>query len=568
MLDRALPAIREREDGSFLRGECSFIYKGHSLYSKYAPKKVPLAIADALNIERGTLIVVCSPLLCYGMKEIINKLKEDCFIAAVERDEYLYKTASSNFPKDNRCVLLDRGGVERFIKVLCGEGDEKERHLIKPFSIRRAVRVDLSGGAGLNSGFYCEVFRAVEKAIARAWKNRATLIKFGRLYSRNLLRNIARFPRAITLESLSHTVKKPIVVFGAGESMERSAREVKRRREEFYCIAVDAAFFALAKMGVVADAIVSEEGQSIIESAFIGFNSCLCAEGNRRSVHAFLSVTGWTGAFDAVSGAEGVTYYAPRYCACRFLDRLKDKGVLKELLPPVGSVGLTAVKIALAIRGEGVAVFTAGLDFSYSIGATHVRGSAPVNKRLSVSNRLNPPEAYSVSFNEGVIKAGDKRTMPNMALYAALFREQFEGVKLLFDCGDAKKCGMELGIEKGNIKEAIKGKEGVKDFMQEANREGSIDKDNVLRFYESEKAALKEIKKEIDFIESEGGGDCKKVIKMLQDREYLYLHFPDYIEIQEGECKIDMHFLSRVRAEIGFFIKDIDIGIAGLLRTS
>ncbi len=46
----------------------------------------------------------------------------------------------------------------------------------------------------------------------------------------------------------------------------------------------------------------------------------------------------------------------------------------------------------------------------------------------------------------------------------------------------------------------------------------------------------------------------EQILRLLESREYLYLHFPD------GESpKLEKNFLNRVRAQIDFFIKEIDL---------
>jgi len=52
-----------------------------------------------------------------------------------------------------------------------------------------------------------------------------------------------------------------------------------------------------------------------------------------------------------------------------------------------------------------------------------------------------------------------------------------------------------------------------------------------------------------------------EIEKLLAAREYLYLHFPDGLK-----ASFDLSFLKRVRAEIDFFIKDIEVGKSILER--
>lgn len=494
------------------------------------------------------------------MDELLKKLPNECFAVAVEKDDALYRLAKEHFPIDARCALLDAKGAAQLGSVLCGYKSDV-LPLPPAYTLRRAVRLDLSGGVLLDRHFYDSVFARAAEAIARYWKNRATMIRFGRLYSRNVFKNIARLPYCVPLREMEHTVQKPIAVFGAGESMEKAARDVAKRRECFYVIAVDAAVLPLVKIGITPDALVTEEAQSVIADAFIG----LAGEA-KRMPHAFLSINGWSGAFDAAGGEKGnVTYYATQYFPSRFLHALEEKKVLPPLLPPLGSVGLTATKLALMLRREeGISVFVAGLDFSYSAGTTHTRGATACVSRLSRSLRLSPFEAYSAAFGEGAIKAdsgaddgkgakGERYTMPNMVLYAALFKEQFAMTANLFNAG---KGGVPLGIPAADVCGIT---ETSKDTRTEECPLHTAGKETALRvkaFYASEKYALLKLR---SLLTGEGAMDeaerKRQILEILQDREYLYLHFPDYTV----SCT-DLHFLRRVRAEIDLFLKDIGIG--------
>lgn len=547
--------------------------------------KVPLAVVNALSIMPGTLVIVCSPVLCFGMKELLDKLPSECFIVAVEYDDTLYSIATEHFPQDARCTLLNKAGIASLIDALCGEkgntannasgimpndcgnvNGKKSILLAHPWGVRRVMRVDLSGGAQIDRAFYDNVVKTAEKALSRYWKNRATLIRFGRLYSRNLFRNIARLPCCMSLSDMKGTVSKPIVVFGAGESMEETARDILKCRNDYYCIAVDAALSALLVMGIVPDSFVSEEAQSIICDTFIGFAPAY------PHIHAFLSLTGWSGAYNVLSGAKAITYYATRYCPSRFLTNLSEEGILPTLLPPMGSVGLTATYIALMLRQSGVPVFIAGLDLSYSVGVTHARGASPSIKRLSSSNRLNPCEAYGASFCDGATVPQDnhgkrsiaRRTMPNMALYAAVFREQFYGISCLYNAGDDT---MQLGIPRRSVLcvNSADGQYaigcGVLPLNSGGKTQSACDRSAIRMrlkgFYESEEYALKELKDLLATSDCNDGDTAKRITALLRDREYLYLHFPDYTS-----PTLETHFLRRVRAEADFFLKDIHIALS------
>lgn len=647
-------------------------YNGRLLYSKYAPAKSAIAAVKALSILPGTLIAVCSPVLCYGLDVLLKNLPSDCFVAAIESDDNLFQAAQKHFPKNSRCILLKKSEINDFTHSLC-KGKISNRSgtatgvlpgkcgaRLKCGSLRRCVRLDLSAGVQFNRCFYDNVAAAFEEAISRYWKNRLILIRFGRLYSRNLFRNIARLPYSTKLSQTARTVSLPILVAGAGESVESAAHIAVAARNKIHIIAVDAALPALLKMGLMPDDVVTEDAQSIIADCFVGAASAVnggnrkagrkpfplpsakknaakggsplagkgecrlqegdkdCLEQFNKPMRAFLSLTGFCGAFDAVKDWANITYYASDYCNAQFLHSMEAKSLIPPLFMPLGSVGLTAVRLAIMMRlNENVPIFTAGLDFCYSIGATHVRGAAACIKRLSSSNRLSPCEAYNASFGEGAIKVPsaspldaadmgcpplsprpplafkvEKRTMPNLSLYHKLFNEQFSGVHNLFDARD----GMSALLQKntaGGIN-ALGAADTCPPIAFEhksaagAVASSGIDNDkckkkddeiamNDMLFYEKEKKALNELKELL----CNGNGLMsnmqkisahKRIAELLRPREYLYLHFPDYNESvfdtledeTAGDISECISFLRRVRAEADFFLKDIEIGMRTL----
>ena len=68
----------------------SVLYNEKPLYSKYAPKDSILKIVNNLDILPNTLILCFSPVLGYGLEELLAKLPENCFILALEKDKVLY----------------------------------------------------------------------------------------------------------------------------------------------------------------------------------------------------------------------------------------------------------------------------------------------------------------------------------------------------------------------------------------------------------------------------------------------------------------------------------------------
>ena len=162
-------------------------YKGRFLYSKYNPRKAVEAQIDSLEFLKGTLILVFSPVLWYGLDRLMEKLPEDCVVFAFEQDQELYKLALEqlcNFPWKNKNVFLfnlnDTKKIENSIKNLLSSG-----------KIKRSLRIDFSAGVQFYKDIYDYNAKAVQDIIGTFWKNRITLSRMGRLFSKNLFKNIS-----------------------------------------------------------------------------------------------------------------------------------------------------------------------------------------------------------------------------------------------------------------------------------------------------------------------------------------------------------------------------------------
>ena len=274
-------------------------------------------------------------------------------------------------------------------------------------------------------------------------------------------------------------------------------------------------------------------------------------------------------------------------------------------MPPLGSVGLTATKIALMLRkNEQVPVCVTGLDFSYRAGTTHARGAEAHTSRLASSFKTAPAANYDAAFASFMQKIIGKDgtpffTSPALFSYAQTFRTYFSESPNLFDAGTT---GIDLGIPQRGEEELIResgntvgagAAAGQKDSDDTAsangkrtpaaktNAESDIarkDADgkaahakktfaeqaafseqkalSVRDFYEEEERSLKRLKNILSSGQNMSETECSAEIeKLLLSREYLYLHFPDGLKVS-----LALSFLKRVRAEIDFFIKDIAVG--------
>jgi hypothetical protein len=550
----------------------SVSYQNRFLYSKYAPSRAIEGAIDSLTILPGTLILSLSPALWLGLDKLIEKLPQDCFVLGIETDKNLHEFAEEKLAElkksgkvGEKVALLPFSENEYIVNILSGERLVKELSLPHISTFRRALPIEMSAGTQFSKEKYFAIASLSQNTIASFWKNRITLTKLGRLYSRNLFKNLANLPVALDFNNLAHKISKPIFVFGAGESIEETVSNIpKQLLEKCFVIAVDAASASLKAMKIKIDAIVAVEGQLAIEKAYIGGtakSSLLIADITSRK-----AVTRHT--------RNAVTYFASKYTDSKFFKNLSQKEFFPQLVPPLGSVGLTAVYIALLLRANvNVPVFMSGLDFSFSLGRTHAKNAPAHISRLSTTNRFNPAENYAAAFRTGARQIFGKNNIPvftDTALegYAKSFTDTFSCIPNLYDAG---KQGIPLGIQQIDSEKLKAYLETVQDSpssLQEMEKNSNLKPENSLNndkndkskavkeYLESEEKALNRIKELLMFGNDVASCSCsfeEELASLIAPREYLFLHFPDGYK-----CKTsDLSFLKRVRGQIDFFLKDI-----------
>ena len=535
----------------------SVSYKGRFLYSKYAPERAILGAIDSLQILPNTLILAFSPALWLGLEELLEKLPEDCFVLGVEADENLHEFAKTELEKlqtTKNTALLPYELNDYIVNILSGEDfpSKKEIGSLLPHisTFRRAIPLEMSAGTQFNKEKYIAFASLAQNAIASFWKNRITLTRLGRLYSRNLFKNLSNIPHSLDFKSLAHTVSQPIFVFGAGESIEETlARIPKSEIKKCFIMAVDAASPALKAHGIRIDAIVAVEGQLAIEKAYIGGtaqNSLIIADITSRS--------------QVTRHSEKLTFFASKYTDAQFFKNLSQKGFFPPTVPPLGSVGLTAVHLALLLReNASVPVFVSGLDFSFSLGRTHTKNAPAHIARLCASGKLHPAENYDAAFKAGAKQMLGKNSIPvftDTALtgYANTFADFFAGTPNLYDAGAQ---GLSLGLQEISAEKITAYLETIEaKATTDLHRLESAEESAIISFLEGEEKALNRIKELLMFGKDVASCSCsleEELHALIAPREYLFLHFPDGYQCNTS----DLSFLKRVRGQLDFFLKDI-----------
>ncbi|MDR2433075.1 MAG: DUF115 domain-containing protein [Treponema sp.] len=529
-----------------------FVYNAKTLLSGVDPAGRAERTADAIPVTDKTLYFCPSPLYGYGLGRLLARLAEEAphsAVLCVEAEKALYDLSLKNrtpaLLANPRLLITDTCESAALCALVRQTWGQR---------IFRGVQtVRFNGGWQLFPELYETLAEALRREIATDWSNALTLAKLGRRYIRNALRNLALIPRSPSIAEISFG-GAPVLALGAGPSLDplldglsrRFAEALKRRRgRPFRIICVDSCLPALRERDVVPDLVVILESQHWNLHDFIGCRgwevpaamdlSALPESGNLLSGERYLFMTPWT--------------------ELRLFERLRDAGLLPPAVPPLGSVGLTAVELARRL-GRGT-VIIGGIDFSFTLDAYHARSTPTHRAKLRRHGRfggLFNTAAFGGAACRLLSKSGlPVHSDPAMRGYRALFEREFAADPRLFDIAGG---GLPLGLRTLPPEGAFDALAGGKGGAEETPRAPEAGLAERLRsFIQGEQnrlAALREIL-------SGGTADMERLDALIGECDYLWAHFPDYAgaggrrpglkEIADAGSAA-LSFLKRLRTEI------------------
>jgi hypothetical protein len=238
----------------------SVFYRGKTLLSRFDPVKQACRAAQAaLPLAENTLYLLPSPLLGYGIPIILQNLPESSCLLCIEAD-----AALAALSRD--CIAgtgLDKNVRFRFVHT--ENPAAVSMFAGRTWGLRRFRRVEelrLTGGRQLNAPLYEAAADILCQNLATEWSNAMTLVKLGRLYARNAIRNLSLLARCPGVESVDFG-GAPMIVLGAGPSLDGFLDTLLRTPLPEACriICVDTALRALKERGIRPSLVVALEAQ-------------------------------------------------------------------------------------------------------------------------------------------------------------------------------------------------------------------------------------------------------------------------------------------------------------------
>jgi hypothetical protein len=521
----------------------SLVYKGKTLLSRVDPVAQAERIAEAQKPRERTLYFCPSPLYGYGLETFLRNLEQapHAAVLCVETDEQLLALSRDaippsllNHPRLRLTGIADPAGLCAFVRTSWGSR-----------VFRRLEALRLSPGWRLDPERYDSLAGALEGDMALDWGNAMTLVKLGRRYIKNALRNLALIPRSPSLEALSFG-DDPVLVLGAGPSLDGVLDGLAAcfgpalAPRPFRIVAVDTALPCLLARNIRPDLVVALESQHWNLRDFIGAAVPIPLAMDLSALPAAGEILG-----------PPRLFYTP-WADLRLFQRLAAAGLLPVQFPPLGSVALSAAAIALSL-GSGP-VLTGGVDFSFTLDAYHARSTPGHQEKLRRQNRFRDILNAAAAFRPAAFRAGAKsgapvRSDPALRGYRDLFEREFAGEPRLRDITGG---GLPLGppaVDMAGACEILRAGRGG----NPAGAAGGGAETAALRdFARRERDALIALRR---ILTGEAPAPREELEALLDEADYLWAHFPDCAGTGGRRPPAgDVSFLKRIRAELDPFI--------------
>ena len=344
------------------------------LHSKVAPVKEAERFVENIDTESHDLYVVFGFAFAYHIEELLKKTGKEVTLLVVEKDIFILKAALES--RDLSLLLGDR----RLI-LLASPDEEEIADALKGKSSAKVTFITHRGSSQYARQYYAEMVETCRSYLSTKEVNIATLVKFERLWSANIMRNILYYTRCPGADIFYDRFKNiPALVIAAGPSLEESIEDIRALRNRAVLIAVDTAYRVLLKHGIEAHFCISVDAQTVNARYFEGVektDTILVAD---PMVHpsVFRLFTGRRVTF-------GIAFEMMKWIE-------KICGSHGEITHG-GSVSTNAYDFASRLGCSPILM--AGQDLAFTGGRAHVRGSYLDELVHSRTNRYHGAEVYN-----------------------------------------------------------------------------------------------------------------------------------------------------------------------------
>jgi len=382
------------------------------LHSSMDPLKEADRLAQTPPVNGSAPDIV----FCFGLGlgyhiDAIRRLSPEATVVAVTVDRTELELTAS---------VHDRGWWQRSgpHRIVHYSDHSSFRKLISEYHASNPQILALTGFRTVFADQWLYVREVIRRWREREEVNRNTLRRFGKRWVRNTIYNLARHGVVPGIDGLAGTAEGlPIVVFGAGPTLDDVAPVLADITQSIIVVAVDTALPALARHGISADIAIIADPQywnSRHIDRIAPENTVLIAEPATYPRNLRL----WRGQ-RLVS--------ASLFPLGEFIDQKLGR-VLR--LGAGGSVATSAWDLARILGGKPIGL--AGIDLAFPGLRTHCLGSFFERRLVATADRLHPAEHGMARYlHSGIAtpvdRAGGGTVLSDqrMSVYRSWFAEQF-----------------------------------------------------------------------------------------------------------------------------------------------
>ncbi len=383
---------------------------GRLLHSRYDPAGEARKSAAALAASGADTLVILGPGLFYAVEAARRELPDARIVAASADPAFLSACLDA---RDLAVPLSD----ER-ISLLAGGEPEGLLWILERLGTRKVRVLENKAESELFPDWHARARAVLARWEAKETINAATLKRFGRLWVRNLARNLDAIPKHPGVAGLEGRFAGfPAVVAAAGPSLDEVLPLLPALRERAVLVCVDTALRSLLRAGIEPDFLV------VVDPQYWNARHLDRCEAPRSVLVTEAAVR---------PSILRMPFASVRLCASLYpLGTFAEgmSGPPKGRLGAGGSVATTAWDFARVLGCRPV--YMAGLDLGFPGGRTHARASRFEQKALAEGRRLRPPatglyEAYAGARprDAGANDGGTVRTDERLALYSWWFESR------------------------------------------------------------------------------------------------------------------------------------------------
>jgi len=351
-------------------------YAGRYLHARREPSRRPHRTFTADWVRDHPMVVFFGFGLGYEVEAFLAQPEAEVAIV-VEPDAGLFRTA---LEKRDLAAVLDS---PKAVFLVDAEPDALAM-VLRRYERRTPERSVLNASALHHREYFDRVDAVMEAAVNRARINANTLKRFGRLWVRNLIRNVAVLERSPGVRELTDRFAGvPVLLCAAGPSLDLALPRIKELSDRLLIVAVDTAVPALMQHEVEPDFAVVVDPQY--------WNTRHLDRLAPRSTILISEASAHPRVFEVL---DNPTYLCSSIFPLGSL--LEETAGEKGKLGTGGSVSTTAWDFARILGADSI--YCIGLDLGFPDRRTHVHGSFFEERSHILAHRFHPAEQHSFEY--------------------------------------------------------------------------------------------------------------------------------------------------------------------------